>query len=172
MATIFTNILFTLSGVASKSQMKLYKIHNTKTDTLCPITSTKQLKSLIRSNNTAKASLGPGTSEGALLQKQLLKECQKTSHLIHLSNLIQNKHQRKRKSNTSELQYTNQETQEIQSCLLSLCEENTLPQEETDLYKLIQHQQQQQQKLKQNLVLLLTYMKRKQRQLQLQTGLS
>nr|UHK05245.1 MAG: ORF1 [Torque teno midi virus] len=79
---------------------------------------------------------------------------------------------KKKKKYTSELQYTNKETQEIQSCLLSLCEENTLPQEETDLYKLIQHQQQQQQKLKQNLVLLLTYMKRKQRQLQLQTGLS
>nr|UHK05258.1 MAG: ORF1 [Torque teno midi virus] len=79
---------------------------------------------------------------------------------------------KKKKKYTSELQYTNQETQEIQSCLLSLCEESTLPQEETDLYKLIQHQQQQQQKLKQNLVLLLTYMKRKQRQLQLQTGLS
>nr|UHK06179.1 MAG: ORF1 [Torque teno midi virus] len=79
---------------------------------------------------------------------------------------------KKKKKYTSELQYTNQETQEIQSCLLSLCEENTLPQDETDLYKLIQHQQQQQQKLKQNLVLLLTYMKRKQRQLQLQTGLS
>ncbi len=49
--------------------------------------------------NTQKHSLDPGTSEGTLLQNQLLKECKKTYQLMNLNNLISQKHQkRKRKS--------------------------------------------------------------------------
>nr|UHK05273.1 MAG: ORF1 [Torque teno midi virus] len=77
---------------------------------------------------------------------------------------------KKKKKITSQLQYKNQEQEEIQSCLLSLFEEDTL-QESDNLKQLIQHQQQQQRKLKHNLIKLLTHMKQKQRLLQLHTGI-
>ncbi len=79
---------------------------------------------------------------------------------------------RKKKITGPQLTVPEEETQEIQSCLLSLCKEDIYQEtEETDLLKLIQHQQQQQQELKYNLLKLLSEMKQKQRQLQLQTGL-
>nr|UHK05958.1 MAG: ORF1 [Torque teno midi virus] len=77
---------------------------------------------------------------------------------------------KKKKKITSQLQYKNQEQEEIQSCLLSLFEEDTL-QESDNLKQLIQQQQQQQRKLKHNLIKLLTHMKQKQRLLQLHTGI-
>lgn len=77
---------------------------------------------------------------------------------------------KKKKKITSQLQYKNQEQEEIQSCLLSLFEEDTL-QESDNLKQLIQQQQQQQRNLKHNLVKLLTHMKQKQRLLQLHTGI-
>nr|UHK05817.1 MAG: ORF1 [Torque teno midi virus] len=63
-------------------------------------------------------------------------------------------------------------TQKIQKCLLSLCEESTCqePQTQENLLQLIQQQQQQQQQLKHNLLTLIKDMKAKQRLLQLQTG--
>nr|UHK05728.1 MAG: ORF1 [Torque teno midi virus] len=64
-----------------------------------------------------------------------------------------------------------EETKEIQNCLLSLCEESTCQDfQEEDLQKLIKQQQQQQQKLKHNLLFLIKELRIKQRQLQLQTG--
>nr|UHK05824.1 MAG: ORF1 [Torque teno midi virus] len=65
-----------------------------------------------------------------------------------------------------------EKTQKINSCLLSLCEESTCqePQTEENIFKLIQQQQQQQQKLKHNLLVLIKDLKVKQRLLQLQTG--
>nr|UHK05654.1 MAG: ORF1 [Torque teno midi virus] len=65
-----------------------------------------------------------------------------------------------------------EKTQEIHKCLLSLCEESTCqePQTETNLLQLIHNQQQQQQKLKHNLLMLIKDLKAKQRLLQLQTG--
>nr|UHK05685.1 MAG: ORF1 [Torque teno midi virus] len=65
-----------------------------------------------------------------------------------------------------------EETKEIQDCLLSLCEKSTCQeiQEEESLKQLIIHQQQQQQKLKHNLLLLIKDLKKNQRNIQLQTG--
>lgn len=65
-----------------------------------------------------------------------------------------------------------EETQEIQKCLLSLCEESTCQdqEKETDLLKLIKQQQHQQRELKHNLLVLIKDLKAKQRLLQLQTG--
>lgn len=65
-----------------------------------------------------------------------------------------------------------EETQEIQKCLHSLCEESTYQEEEeTNLRQLIQHQQYQQQKLKYNMLKLIIDIKEKQRIIQQQTGL-
>lgn len=76
----------------------------------------------------------------------------------------------KKKKVTSQLQYKNQETEEIQSCLLSLFEKDTYP-ETQDIHQLLQQQQQQQLKLKHNLIKLLTHLKKKQRLLQMHTGI-
>lgn len=79
---------------------------------------------------------------------------------------------KKKKITGPELTVPEEEIQEVQSCLLSLCEENIFQEtQETDLLKLIKQQQQQQQELKYNLLKLLSELKQKQRQLQLQTGL-
>ncbi len=70
------------------------------------------------------------------------------------------------------LQRADQETEEIQDCLLSLCEEATFQNfQEENILNLIQQQQQQQQHLKQQFLTLLSDLKKKQRALQLQTGL-
>lgn len=69
------------------------------------------------------------------------------------------------------LQLQQQEDKALQTCLLSLFEEDTSPQEETsDLQQLIRNQQQQQQQLKHNILYILSNLKKKQQQLQLQTG--
>ncbi len=62
---------------------------------------------------------------------------------------------------------------EIQSCLLSLFEENTFQEEETsdNLKQLIKQQQEQQQLIKLNLLQLISDLKKKQQTIQLQTGL-
>lgn len=64
------------------------------------------------------------------------------------------------------------EVQELQSCLQTLCEENTFQNvQDQNVLELIQQQQQQQQQLKHSILKLLIEMKTKQRMLQLQTGL-
>nr|UHM26556.1 MAG: ORF1 [Torque teno midi virus] len=70
------------------------------------------------------------------------------------------------------LQTEQQEVQEIQSCLRSLCEESSCQesQEETNILQLIQQQQLKQQHIKQNLLKLILDLKNKQKMLQLQTG--
>lgn len=78
---------------------------------------------------------------------------------------------KKKTFHTGEPPTHQEKTEEINSCLLSLCEENTYQEEEKDLHKLILNQQQQQHKLKQNLFKLLLNLKQQQRKLQLQTGL-
>nr|UHM27369.1 MAG: ORF1 [Torque teno midi virus] len=79
---------------------------------------------------------------------------------------------KKKKITGPELTVPEEEIQEVQSCLLSLCEENIFQETpQTDLLQLIKQQQQQQQELKYNLLKLLSELKQKQRQLQLQTGL-
>ena len=64
-----------------------------------------------------------------------------------------------------------QKEQKLKSCLLSLCEEPQIQQEEEeDLQNLIQQQQHQQHKLRRNIFKLLTHLKQQQRFLSLQTG--
>lgn len=72
---------------------------------------------------------------------------------------------------TGEVPYLPQETEEVQACLLSLCEEDTFQEEEEDLHKLIKQQHKKQQQLKQQLLKLLAEMNKKQTMLQLQTGI-
>nr|UHK04140.1 MAG: ORF1 [Torque teno midi virus] len=64
-----------------------------------------------------------------------------------------------------------QETQEIQSCLHSLCEENIYQETPQNLEQLIHQQQRQQQQLRYSILKLLMDLKQQQRHLQLQTGL-
>lgn len=81
------------------------------------------------------------------------------------------KKRKKEKGNALHIQ--EEETQEIQSCLRSLCEESSCQefQDQTNLQQLIQHQKQQQQHIKQNLLRLIVDLKNKQKVLQLQTGI-
>nr|UHK05730.1 MAG: ORF1 [Torque teno midi virus] len=78
----------------------------------------------------------------------------------------------KRKRVTPLLHNPEEKTKKINKCLLSLCEEDTCQEEETEqnLLKLIQQQRHQQQQLKHNLLTLIKDIKAKQRLLQLQTG--
>nr|UHK05854.1 MAG: ORF1 [Torque teno midi virus] len=78
----------------------------------------------------------------------------------------------KRKRVTPVLHDPEEKTKKINKCLLSLCEEDTSQEEETEqnLLKLIQQQRHQQQQLKHNLLTLIKDIKAKQRLLQLQTG--
>nr|UHK07265.1 MAG: ORF1 [Torque teno midi virus] len=78
---------------------------------------------------------------------------------------------KKKKKITAELPNPQEDQEEIQTCLLSLFEEDSYQESEKDLHKLIQHQQQQQQKLKCNILQLLMDLKKKQRILQLQAGI-
>nr|UHM27087.1 MAG: ORF1 [Torque teno midi virus] len=78
---------------------------------------------------------------------------------------------KKKKIQGAALQNPEENLQELQQCLLSLCEENTYQDQTQDLQQLIQQQQQQQQLLKYNLVKLLTDLKNKQRQLQLEANM-
>nr|UHK07091.1 MAG: ORF1 [Torque teno midi virus] len=81
--------------------------------------------------------------------------------------------QKKKKITTAHLQCQDQEQEEIQSCLLSLYEEDTFqgPQTTEDLQQLINQHREQQHNLKYSILRLLSDLKDKQRMLQLQTGL-
>nr|UHK06012.1 MAG: ORF1 [Torque teno midi virus] len=82
--------------------------------------------------------------------------------------------QKKKKTNISMPLLQDQQTQETK-CLLSLCEEDSCQEQETQteasLRHLINQQHKQQQGIKLKLLQLLTHMKRSQQQLQLQTGI-
>lgn len=77
---------------------------------------------------------------------------------------------KKKKKVTAQIKLPEEENQEINQALHSLCEENTCP--EQDLQKLILFQQQQQHKLKRDLIDIILDLKNKQRILQLQTGIN
>nr|UHK06918.1 MAG: ORF1 [Torque teno midi virus] len=77
---------------------------------------------------------------------------------------------KKKKKVTKEMPCHKEQQEEINNCLLSLCEEN-ICQETTNLQQFIQQQQQEQHKLKRNILKLLTYLKQGQTQLQMQTGM-
>nr|UHK04728.1 MAG: ORF1 [Torque teno midi virus] len=80
--------------------------------------------------------------------------------------------EKKKKRLGAALQDPYQETKEMQTCLLSLCEESTCQdQENQTLQDLIKQQQHQQQLLRYNILKLITDLKEKQKMLQLQTGM-
>nr|UHK05975.1 MAG: ORF1 [Torque teno midi virus] len=78
---------------------------------------------------------------------------------------------KKKKRTTSEMPLQDKKQEKIQSCLLSLFEEDSCPEQTEDIQQLITKQHQQQQKLKRNLIQLLMNLKKKQRHLLMQTGL-
>lgn len=78
--------------------------------------------------------------------------------------------EKKKKKVTAEIPHHQEEAEEMQTCLLSLFEENTC-QDPTNLQQLINQQREQQHKLKLNLFKVLLDLKKRQRILQLQTGI-
>nr|UHK06171.1 MAG: ORF1 [Torque teno midi virus] len=77
---------------------------------------------------------------------------------------------KKKQKVTAQIKLPEEENQEIQKALLSLCEETTC--QDQDLHQLIKFQQQQQQQLKKDLIDIIIDLKNKQRVIQLHTGLN
>ncbi len=79
---------------------------------------------------------------------------------------------KKRKQIGPELSYPQEENQEVQESLLSIYQEEEVPQETTpqNLFRLIQQQHQQQQQLKHHILRVISDIKDKQNQIRLQTG--
>nr|UHK06849.1 MAG: ORF1 [Torque teno midi virus] len=102
--------------------------------------------------------------------KRILEDSESSGTLSTISGTPEKK---KKKYQGNALQVQEEETSSLQSCLLSLCEENTFQetQENPDLLQLIKQQQQQQQQIKFNLLSLISKLKKKQTTMQLQTGL-
>ncbi len=150
--------------------------HREKETILYPIQSSQQYKSLIQHSKYQKQCFTTGTSEEATLQKKTLKRMSK--HLetksIVSTDSDSEPAQKKKKTNISMPLLQDQQTQETK-CLLSLCEEDSCQEQETQtetsLRHLINQQHKQQQGIKLKLLQLLTHMKRSQQQLQLQTGI-
>lgn len=90
---------FFLSGVDQKSQNQPLQIQNYKDLMKYQIPSMQAYKLLTRQNKKLPVSYTHGISDVDTLQKQLLKECKKTSQLTHLSTQMQTCLQRKRKGN-------------------------------------------------------------------------
>lgn len=78
---------------------------------------------------------------------------------------------KKKRKITKELPYKVQKEEEIQKCLLSLCEEPTYQESPENLQQFILQQRQQQRELKHNLLKLMTHLKKNQTCMELQTGL-
>ena len=78
---------------------------------------------------------------------------------------------KKRQRVGAALTYPQEEEEEMQTCLQTLCEENTCQDQNQSLQDLIKQQQEQQQQLKYHILKLIFDLKNKQRQLQLHTGL-
>nr|UHK05333.1 MAG: ORF1 [Torque teno midi virus] len=78
--------------------------------------------------------------------------------------------QKKRRKVSKEMCWPPHKEEKIQSCLRSLCEEDTCQEDPQTLEQLIQQQKLQQQQLKHNILELLTHLKKQQRYLSLQTG--
>nr|UHM26495.1 MAG: ORF1 [Torque teno midi virus] len=77
----------------------------------------------------------------------------------------------KKKRRGAALRNPEEETQEIESCLQTLCKKNICQDSQENLQNLIQQQQQQQQELKYSILKLIFDLKEKQRMLQYHTGL-
>nr|UHK04477.1 MAG: ORF1 [Torque teno midi virus] len=122
--------------------------------------------------NLTETILKPWDFRRGIITKKALRRMSENLPIDENFYFDESEPQKKKRKITSEIQCQNKEEEEIQSCLLSLYEKDTFP-EDTDNLKLLIHQQyEQQQQLKQNLFKLLRDLKRKQQILQLQTGLS
>ncbi|ABU55879.1 ORF3 [Torque teno midi virus 4] len=84
-----------LSGEDQQHHNKKLATPTPKTSTLFPILSKEQYKYPTHSNKALKAYSTTGILEEGSLQKQLLKECAKTSKLIQISSQIRKRHQQK-----------------------------------------------------------------------------
>nr|UHK07459.1 MAG: ORF1 [Torque teno midi virus] len=79
---------------------------------------------------------------------------------------------KKKKTTGPELTLPQEEEEEVQKCLLSLCEESIFQEtQQTDILQLLRHQHQQQQQLKYNILRIISDLKDKQNQIKLQTGM-
>ncbi|BAF76075.1 hypothetical protein [Torque teno midi virus 5] len=104
------------SGAALKLGNHQLMTQNTKETFPCPVTCKKQYKYQIQKNKAQKPCSMTGITEGALLHRQLLKECKKTSKLIHLSNLMIQKHPPKRtdaQRNSSSTKHTKKRSRDV-----------------------------------------------------------
>nr|UHK03850.1 MAG: ORF1 [Torque teno midi virus] len=110
---------------------------------------------------------------GIITSSAWKRMCENAETDSDISILTEPKKKKKKTEYTNALQPTTQEAQEVQSCLLSLYEENTFQEETQTLttQQLILQQQQQQLRIKDNLLKLINHLKNKQRLLQLQSGL-
>nr|UHK06177.1 MAG: ORF1 [Torque teno midi virus] len=106
-----------------------------------------------------------------MLTARALKRIQENLQLDDSEQSDSSETEKKKRKVTSEIKCQDQEAEEMQSCLLSLCEKDSFPEQEDNLKQLIYQQYQQQQKLKHNIFQFLMYLKKKQRHLQMQTGL-
>ncbi len=93
--------------------MTTSKTQNINQTMIPPILSTKQYRLETQKNKPQKALYMSGTTEGDLLHKQLLKECQKTSKLIQISNLMTQPLQGKREKVTKKMPITSQKEENI-----------------------------------------------------------
>lgn len=78
---------------------------------------------------------------------------------------------KKKKKITTQIPISDEENKEVQTCLQSLCEKDSFPEDTEDLKNLIFQQYHKQQQLKQNLFILLNNLKKTQAHLQMQTGM-
>ncbi len=79
-------------------QNQTQSILKTKVPMLYPLTSKRQYKSVTRKNKVPTQHSTAGTTDEALLQAQLLKECARTKQLIQNLNLIQKQYQKEKES--------------------------------------------------------------------------
>nr|UHK04797.1 MAG: ORF1 [Torque teno midi virus] len=78
---------------------------------------------------------------------------------------------KKKKKITTQIPVSDEEQEEIQTCLQSLQEKDSFPEQTQDIQQLIQYQHKKQQQLKHNIYKLLLNIKKSQAHLQMQTGL-
>nr|UHM27175.1 MAG: ORF1 [Torque teno midi virus] len=138
-----------------------------------PDTMPKTIQIANPEKNSTESILHPWDFRRGLVKESALKRMYENQSTDTEFKCSQTDIPKKKKRKGAHLRDPQEETQKIQSCLLSLCEKSTFqetPKEDQDLQLLIQHQQQQQQQLKYNILQLLMDLKDKQRMLQLQAG--
>nr|UHM26047.1 MAG: ORF1 [Torque teno midi virus] len=126
------------------------------------------------SKQSARKNLHLWDFRRGLITKGALKRiCQDTETDSTVSTDGEQTPKKKKKTQGNSLPCFHKETEEVHQTLLSLCEESTCQETQTqqDINQLIKQQQQQQKQLKLHLLKLITNLQHKQTVLQLQTGL-